>query len=721
MPQLFEDVNECVEDALRRVGRRVVLALPLGLGKPVAIANEFWRRALRDPGLDLTIVTALSLRRPTAAGDLERRFAQPLIERIFGSYEDLEYVRAERADAVPANIRVIEFFLEPGAALNVAHAQQHYLSANYTHAAREIDRLGINVLAQLVAARGGSTERRYSLGSNTDVTLELLPRLAARRAAGEAIVVLGQVHPEMPFMYGSAEVPGMSFDGMLEHPRYAQNLYCAPNPALSSVDHAIGLHASALVHDGGTLQIGIGELGDSICYALLLRHQQNQAWRQALRDVGTELFAPQVDMLGGRAPFVDGLFGSTEMFVDQMLDLYRAGILRRRVYDSLPLSRLIARGELTERFDARILEDLLSVDVGPRLSAAEFRSLQHFGVFRSDCQFEAGRIRAAGGEWLDADLANPAARRRLAADCLGRELRNGLLLHAGFFLGPRGFYAALRDMPERELRQFDMRGVGYINQLYGDDYALRVLQRPHARFVNTTMMVTLLGAAVSDGVESGRVVSGVGGQYNFVAMAHALPGARAILCVRATRSKDGTTSSNLLWSYGHVTIPRHLRDVVITEYGVADLRGRTDSECVAALIAIADSRFQDQLVADARRAGKLPAGFTVPEVHRRNTPAQLARALGAHRAAGLFSEYPFGTDLTAEEIRLGTALRALKSDMTSLGGRIRTLARAAWATPAGATDEACLARMSLQHPAGLREHLLRRLVVAALRRPPPPA
>ena len=137
-----------------------------------------------------------------------------------------------------------------------------------------------------------------------------------------------------------------------------------------------------------------------------------------------------------------------------------------------------------------------------------------------------------------------------------------------------------------------MRGVGYVNQLYGADQELRILQRRHSRFVNTTMMVTLLGAAVSDGLEDGRVVSGVGGQYNFVSMAHALPDARSILCVRATRSKGGRVTSNIVWNYGHATIPRHLRDIVVTEYGIADLRGRTDREIVAALLNVADSRFQ---------------------------------------------------------------------------------------------------------------------------------
>src|SRR3546814_4643722 len=79
-----------------------------------------------------------------------------------------------------------------------------------------------------------------------------------------------------------------------------------------------------------------------------------------------------------------------------------------------------------------------------------------------------------------------------------------------------------------------MCAVSNVNQLYGDQQALATLQRRDARFFNTCMMATLLGAAVSDTLEDGAVVSGVGGQYNFVAMAHELPGARSVLLLRAT-------------------------------------------------------------------------------------------------------------------------------------------------------------------------------------------
>ncbi len=713
MSETFEDVAECVDAAIRKVGPRVVLALPLGIGKPAAVANEFWRRALRDPAMHLTIITALSLRKPPIGSELERRFAAPLYERVFGDYEELDYVHALHSGSVPANVQIIEFFLEPGGALNVTHSQQNYLSANYTHVARDLLARGVNVLAHLVAKRNIGGEIHHSFGSNTDVTLDLIAAFERIRAAGKPLVTIAQIHGEMPFMVGSALAPPEFFDLVLEHERYDCRLFCPPNPVLASVDHAIGLHASALIRDGGTLQIGIGELGDAICYSLLLRHQQNESWQQALHDVGTERFSSHVDELGGRNVFAEGLFGSTEMFVDQMLDLHRAGILRRRVYGSLPLSRLIASGHITDKFDARVLEDLTHVGVGPQLGATDFEALRHFGIFRQDCEFEAGRIRSPDGQWFDANIGEASARFALAQNCLGRELRNGHVLHAGFFVGPRGFYSALRDMPDAERAQFDMRGVGYINQLYGQDSELRALQRRDARFINTTMMVTLYGAAISDGLDNGRVVSGVGGQYNFVSMAQALPGARSVLCVRSTRSKDGRTTSNIVPSYGHVTIPRHLRDMVITEYGIADLRGRTDKEVVAALLNIADSRFQRELLRSAQAAGKLPREHIIPEKFRNNTPAQLERSLSSHRRTGLFSEYPFGTDLTEEEIVLARALRHLKSVTATPLRKLLTLGSSLLRKP-GPTDAPALRRMGLLEPADRHTRMLQRLVLLGL-------
>jgi acyl-CoA hydrolase len=720
MPQMFDDVGEIVEEALRRVGKQVVLALPLGIGKPNLVANEFFRRARANPSLDLTIVTALSLRKPTGSSDLEKRFIEPLTARIFGNYPELDYLEAVRRGTMPPNARVIEFFLEPGSLLNAGHAQSHYLSANYTHVARELLHRGVNVIAHLVARRTAAGATEISLGSNPDVTIDLMPAVESLRAAGK-VVMLGQVHREMPFMLGAANVGLDAFDLLLDHSRYDYDLFAPPNPSLSIVDHAIGLHASALVRDGGTLQIGIGELGDSIVYSLLLRHQQNEAWRRAIADAGTERSAALIDSDGGRAPFTTGLFGATEMFVDQMLDLYRAGILRRRVYDYLPLQRALVANGSNPHVDEALLEGMLAAGAGPLLDAKDVGALKAAGVFRADTRFDQGFIISGEGTRIAADLRDAGTRAALARECLGLELQGGTVMHAGFLLGPRAFYSALRDLPESERRLFDMRSVGYINQLYGDDQALRIAQRCHSRFVNTTMMLTTLGAAVSDGLEDGRVVSGVGGQYNFVSMAHALPGARSVLCVRSTRRKDGRVTSNVVTSYGHTTIPRHLRDIAITEYGVADLRGKTDSECIVAMINIADSRFQPGLLDAAKRAHKIDTGYRIPEDRSHNTPDRLEEAFSAQRRAGLFSEYPFGTDLTREEIDLARALTWLREHTSGRWARLTTAARALLGG-IDAENAACLARLQLGAPADFGQRLTAKLVnlglnATAVRRP----
>ena len=97
MTQAFDDVGECVDAALRRLGGRIVLALPLALGKPNPLVNEFYRRAVRDPKIELRIFTALSLRKPSATNELERRFLEPFVARVFGNYPELDYVAAVRA------------------------------------------------------------------------------------------------------------------------------------------------------------------------------------------------------------------------------------------------------------------------------------------------------------------------------------------------------------------------------------------------------------------------------------------------------------------------------------------------------------------------------------------------------------------------------------------------------------------------------------------------
>jgi acyl-CoA hydrolase len=716
VPRIFDDVAECVEATLSRVGPDIVLALPLGIGKPNPLANEFYRRARRDPALSLKIFTALSLRAPQWHGELERRFLQPLVARLFGGCVPLDYVTDLHGAGVPDNVQIVEFFLDPGALLNVSHSQRHYVSSNYTHVARDVAAQGVNVMAQLVAKRSVEGRAEYSLGSNPDVTVDLLEHLAPQRRLGRDVVVIGEVNRQMPFMYGPAAVSADTFDSLIEHPRYDYDLFAPPNQRLGTVDYAIGLYGARLVRDGGTLQIGIGELGDAVVYGLQLRQQQNTEFREILQGLRVqERFGESLDMIGGASPFEAGLYGCTEMFVDGFLDLYRSGVLRRRVYDDVRIQRLLNEGTVTERIDERFLAALGEAGFASPLTADDFALLQNVGVFRRECRYSGGRIENSDGQSAAAIFNTAAARRELLDLCTGRQLSGGILLHGGFFLGPRGFYAALRDLPESERRQFSMCGVSFVNQLDGAEQALKIAQRAHGRFINSSMMVTLFGAAVSDGLADGRVVSGVGGQYNFVAMAHALPEARSILTLRSTRDKHATVTSNILFGYGNTTIPRHLRDIVVTEYGVADLRGLSDQDVAAAMLNIADSRFQDGLKREAQAAGKLRHDYRIPDMHRNNTPRALEERFILARARGLFSEFPFGSDFSGEEIALAKALTRLKQKTTGGWPRVKTLLGAVIYRGIPSAIRPHLERMSLNAPQTRQEWLWQRLLVQELR------
>jgi hypothetical protein len=227
------------------------------------------------------------------------------------------------------------------------------------------------------------------------------------------------------------------------------------------------------------------------------------------------------------------------------------------------------------------------------------------------------------------------------------------------------------------------------------------------------MLATLSGAVTSDGTGDGQVVSGVGGQFNFVTQAFALDDARAIITVKATRQKDGKTSSNIVWNYPHTTIPRHLKDIVVTQYGVADLRGKSDSETIAAMLAVADSRFQHDLLKRAQDDGKIDRAYSIPDEHRFNTPDRLRTWLRPMQQDGSLPPFPFGTDFTATEQTLLPALAVLKDTQYSTTGLLK-LALCGLRTAPTRSTQACLKRMGLDAPDNAKDYAYCLLVRGAL-------
>ncbi|MDU9394787.1 acetyl-CoA hydrolase/transferase C-terminal domain-containing protein [Pseudomonas sp. zfem002] len=626
-------IEEAVDQVLARLPAHIHMGLPLGLGKPNRFVNALYARVRDLPERRLTIYTALCLGRPELGDGLQRRFLEPFVERVFADYPELDFLHDLRPSQLPANIRVEQFFFQPGSLLHSAQAQQDYVSSNYSHAARDINAKGLNLIAQIVAEEPSRPDH-LSLSCNPDITLDLLPMIQRRRAAGETILLLGQVHAELPYMPGAAELARGDFDLLIDQPERTR-LFSTPNMPVGTQDHFIGLHASALVRDGGTLQIGIGAMGDALAAALLARQADNPAYQALLGDLDLSPWQRLIEREGGVLPFAQGLYGCSEMFVNGLLALLEAGIVRRAVYAD----------------DAR---QQAALDGAP-----------------------------------DSD--------------------DGVLVHGGFFLGPQAFYQRLRELPLAMRSRIAMSAISFINELYGQE-SLKRLQRRDARFINTVFSMTLMGAAVADQLEDGRVLSGVGGQYNFVVQGHALEGARSILLLRSWREAGGEVSSNIVWDYGHCTIPRHLRDVVVTEYGIADLRGQTDAEVIARLLAISDSRFQPHLQAEAQKAGKLAADFVLDARYRDNTLQRLEALRGRH--GRLFPEYPLGCDFTAEERDLLRALNWLKSKFKL--SEVLELGKAALDAPPPEAWPAQLARMGLEKPEGLKEEIYQRLLLAGL-------
>jgi acyl-CoA hydrolase len=112
--------------------------------------------------------------------------------------------------------------------------------------------------------------------------------------------------------------------------------------------------------------------------------------------------------------------------------------------------------------------------------------------------------------------------------------------------------------------------------------------------VNSALQIDLTGQANAE-IVNGCNVGAVGGQVDFVRAAVASPGGRAVLALPATAKQGALSRIVPRFADGVVTTPRCDVDVVVTEHGIADLRGVPLSERARRLIAIADHRHRDAL------------------------------------------------------------------------------------------------------------------------------
>jgi len=277
--QRWENARELAQHLFDEHNGSLTVAMPLGLGKANHTINALYQIAKEESSYSLIILTALSLQTPQPKPGLGKQFFAPIAERLYSGYEELLYARDLLAGKLPNNVVVSEFFLQAGVYLNNEHSQGNYISANYSHVSSYLLEKNVDVILQMVAAdpEGGTD---LSLSCNPDITLELL----AEREAGDAdFMLVGELNDELPFMPNDAQLGSGEFAHVLSGECQKSTLFNVPKAAIQLNEYAAGFHASSLVKDGGTLQIGIGSAGDAVAFALIMRHTDNENYRAIIR------------------------------------------------------------------------------------------------------------------------------------------------------------------------------------------------------------------------------------------------------------------------------------------------------------------------------------------------------------------------------------------------------------------------------------------------------
>jgi acyl-CoA hydrolase len=172
---------------------------------------------------------------------------------------------------------------------------------------------------------------------------------------------------------------------------------------------------------------------------------------------------------------------------------------------------------------------------------------------------------------------------------LAKERNRGKIL-CTFMMGTEKLYRFAHDNPMVEMRPCDFTN---------DTHVIRGFRRMTA--VNSAISIDLTGQVCADSI-GWHLYSGVGGQMDFIRGAALAPEGRAIIALPSTAA-DGRVSRItpfLAEGSGVVTTRAHVR-TVITEWGVAELHGKSIRERALELIAIAHPDFRDELTAQARR------------------------------------------------------------------------------------------------------------------------
>ena len=158
-------------------------------------------------------------------------------------------------------------------------------------------------------------------------------------------------------------------------------------------------------------------------------------------------------------------------------------------------------------------------------------------------------------------------------------------------------------LPEEDLRMIDGNPAFELYDFgYTDDIRM-LIQHTNLIAVNNALMVDLTGQVASESIGA-RIWTGVGGQTAFMIAAQYSQGGRSVIVVPSSHMIEGTRRTRIVGALPEgslVTVPRTLVDHVVTEHGIATLKGKTVRERIGEMIGVAHPDFQSELKAEAKR------------------------------------------------------------------------------------------------------------------------
>ena len=303
-----------------------------------------------------------------------------------------------------------------------------------------------------------------------------------RAVIERARTVIVEVSERVPYVLGEANGVHLSeVDYLIDGDD--QPLAELPNPPPTETDRAVARYITAEIEDGACLQVGIGGMPNAVCGLLA---------ESGVRDLGVH----------------------TEMLMDGLIDLYKAGLI-----------------------------------TGARKA------------------LDPGKMVCT------------------------------------FALGSRYLYDAIDRNPDVHCGPVDYTNLPHV-----------IMQNDRAVSINNTTQIDLQGQAASES-DGHRHISGTGGQAQFVRGAYASRGGKSFICLASTYERHGQRRSRIVLGLtpgNIVTTTRSDMMYVVTEHGIANLKGRTVAERARALISLAHPDFREGLERDAYDHRLIPRGFLAP-------------------------------------------------------------------------------------------------------------